>query len=46
MAVGSYAQNVFINCPFDSDYAALFDATAFSDRGVFTQRRFAPVSDL
>jgi hypothetical protein len=26
----SYARNVFINCPFDSSYAPLFEAIVFA----------------
>jgi hypothetical protein len=29
-AVNEYAQNVFINCPFDDKYKPLFDATVFA----------------
>ncbi len=29
-AVNDYAQNVFINCPFDDKYKPLFDATVFT----------------
>ncbi len=29
MPSSDYEQNVFVNCPFDSDYAALFDAIIF-----------------
>jgi hypothetical protein len=30
MAVVTYADNVFINCPFDSEYQPLFDAIVFA----------------
>ena len=30
MAVGEYEKNVFINCPFDSAYAPLFQAIVFA----------------
>lgn len=30
MPAPTYAQSVFVNCPFDSDYAALFDAIIFT----------------
>jgi hypothetical protein len=30
MARNEYAQGVFINCPFDSDYKPIFEATVFS----------------
>ncbi|MDE2722156.1 MAG: hypothetical protein OXI59_02140 [Gemmatimonadota bacterium] len=30
MSSSDYEQNVFVNCPFDSDYAALFDAIIFA----------------
>ena len=31
MPVGEYDRNVFINCPFDDDYAPLFEAIVSSD---------------
>jgi hypothetical protein len=30
MPVGSYSDNVFVNCPFDAQYKPLFDATVFA----------------
>src|SRR5258708_31957290 len=30
VSIRTYEQNVFINCPFDRDYAVLFDAIVFA----------------
>jgi hypothetical protein len=30
MRLNEYEQNVFINCPFDDDYAPLFEAIVFA----------------
>ncbi len=30
MAAAEYERNVFINCPFDSDYAPIFEAIVFA----------------